>query len=363
MIVTPAPQPLLTIHKTLIKDIAYHSGDLVGWRIDFANVGSGIAHNVVLNDFLPASLGYVSSQLYGVTPPYLFGTSMVGPNIKAEYSGFDLAPGQTGYLIITGNLLSYALCNQTLNNAFISATEIQPAIGSNALFSCYTPTANLSIVKTINKNIFALGEQILFTLTVTNNGPDTASTITIGDIWPNSACILPSTSFTSSLPVTLLSPLPAGWTYGWNLTAPLPVGQSVVLSFTGQVANNSACLGNYLNTGTLQYLVNGHTYTGNSVVPFTVGANLVTFTKTLLQGNSTPGSVVSFALDYKNTGSTPLNSYSVTDYWPGTLTFNSANPMPLTQTVVPGGLLLYWTFNSTLAPGASGRIVLTGTIK
>jgi uncharacterized repeat protein (TIGR01451 family) len=89
------PQPILTINKTLINDIPYQVGDLVGWMISFANTGTGTAHNVILTDYLPVSLGYVSSHLYGVLPGYDFGTGMLGPNIYVEYSGFDLLPGQT----------------------------------------------------------------------------------------------------------------------------------------------------------------------------------------------------------------------------------------------------------------------------
>ncbi|MEI7562458.1 MAG: hypothetical protein WCJ39_01710 [bacterium] len=60
---TPPPPPALHITKTLINNIAYHSGDLVGFRIDFSNTGTGTAHHVVLEDYLPVSLAYVSSSL------------------------------------------------------------------------------------------------------------------------------------------------------------------------------------------------------------------------------------------------------------------------------------------------------------
>jgi hypothetical protein len=35
--VLPALQPVLHITKTLINDIAYHSGDLIGFKIQFSN--------------------------------------------------------------------------------------------------------------------------------------------------------------------------------------------------------------------------------------------------------------------------------------------------------------------------------------
>jgi uncharacterized repeat protein (TIGR01451 family) len=45
----------------------YFSGDIVEWKIDFTNGGNTEAINVVLEDILPISLEYVSSQIFGVS--------------------------------------------------------------------------------------------------------------------------------------------------------------------------------------------------------------------------------------------------------------------------------------------------------
>jgi hypothetical protein len=122
----------------------------------------------------------VSSSLHGVVPPYQFGTGMIGPNTSVTYSGFDLAPGQTGYMIITGRVISLQLCqSDPLNTSYISSLEVQPPKYDGATYSCYTPSTNLSIIKTINKNVFSLGEAIQFAITITNNGPDIANSVQI----------------------------------------------------------------------------------------------------------------------------------------------------------------------------------------
>jgi uncharacterized repeat protein (TIGR01451 family) len=84
----------LSLSKTLINNILYRSGDLVGFRIDFANPGNSTVHNAILSDLLPPGLTYESSQIYGITQPYTFGTGTTGNTIIAEYSGFTLSPGQ-----------------------------------------------------------------------------------------------------------------------------------------------------------------------------------------------------------------------------------------------------------------------------
>ncbi|MEI7558480.1 MAG: hypothetical protein WCJ45_06910 [bacterium] len=55
-----------------------------------------------------------------------------------------------------------------------------------ALFhTIYIPTANAIITKTADKTNYMLGEAVHYTITVTNNGPDTINTVKIIDTWPN----------------------------------------------------------------------------------------------------------------------------------------------------------------------------------
>jgi uncharacterized repeat protein (TIGR01451 family) len=361
--VLPVLKPILQIDKTLLVNKPYHAGDLVGWRIDFRNIGSGIAHNVLLTDWLPESLSYISSQLFGILPPYVFGTGMLGPRLGIMYSGFNLAPGQAGYMIITGQLISYDLCDKTINWAFIQATDFLPPISDEAMFFCYSPTTNLTIDKTINKQIFYPGEYINFSIAVTNNGPDVAQSVKIGDIWPNTSCIIPPTTYTSNFSTAQLPLTNPNNPYERTLIPTLAVGQTVYIYLTGQVANTRSCAGNYLNTWTLTYVVNGQTKTWLDVVSFSVPLVNVTFNKSILTQGTTHGDSVSFALDYANNGTEPLSSYDITDYWPGTLTFNSATPTnPASQTMVPGGRILKWHFTTPLPAGWTGRIILYGTI-
>ena len=112
-------------------------------------------------------------------PPYTVGTYLSGGVTVVEYSGFNLAPGQSGYMIITGKLISYALCAINARNISSISSQELPTLWSSAQFYCYSPNTNLSIVKTINKGSFALGENIQFAITITNNGPDIASNVQI----------------------------------------------------------------------------------------------------------------------------------------------------------------------------------------
>ncbi len=44
----------MMLTKSLVTDIPYHSGDLVSFKINFANNGLSTVNNVVVSDYLPA---------------------------------------------------------------------------------------------------------------------------------------------------------------------------------------------------------------------------------------------------------------------------------------------------------------------
>jgi hypothetical protein len=87
-------------------------------------------------------------------------------------------------MIITGQLISYELCNSTLNTSFIESDEIQPPLYDGDYFYCYIPppppiTTNLVIDKWINGYLYYPGDYIRFRIAVTNNGPGVAQSVKI----------------------------------------------------------------------------------------------------------------------------------------------------------------------------------------
>lgn len=352
----------LSLSKTLINNILYRSGDLVGFRIDFANPGNSTVHNAILSDLLPPGLTYESSQIYGITQPYTFGTGTTGNTIIAEYSGFTLSPGQQWYMILTGRFKWYQRSNQTWNHVFLDSNETAPLYAS-ALFYVYAPDANATITKIANKTTFSPGEDVRFTVAVINNGPDTIDNVQLIDAWPTSSCIIADPLWTSNTPMTMTNPINP---YTWNLNASLPVGQTVYLYLTWHIANNPSCVGSYTNVVDLRYTVNGQLKTGQANATINVIAlptASMTITKTALSYGNTVGQPVVFELLYKNNGTTTITSYDIVDYWPGTLQFVSSTPSPQSQTASSWGMLLRRFFTTPIAPNGTGKIILNGIIK
>ena len=349
----------VTLNKSLVTNILYHSGELVSFKIDFANLWPSTVNNVVVSDYLPAALEYVNSQIFGVSP-YTFGTGANGGNQFIEYSWFSLTPGQQWYIIVTGRFKWYQYSNQTLNNAFL-ISDNSPMLYAAALFYAYAPSGNASVVKTSNKSSYYPGEDALFTIAATNNWPDAITSMTITDDRPNATCLTLDSTWTSNMPLTMTSTTdPYAWTYNGSLA----VGQTIYIYLTWHIS--TSCLGSYTNNAWISYTINGQTQTGNAVLNFTVSttpSSTMLFEKRLVSYGNNTGDPVVFELIYQNNGTATITNYDIVDYRPGTLNFVSASPMPTTQTVTSGGALLHWIFTTPLAPNWSGKITINWTIK
>lgn len=352
----------VTFSKSLITNTLYNSGDLVSFKIDFANNGPSTVNNIVLSDYLPAGLDYVSSQIFGVAP-YTSATGTNGTNQFVIYSWFSLIPWQQWYIVVVGRFKWYEYANQTLNNAFFQSDET-PMLYAAALFYVNIPTGNVSAVKSSNKPSYYLGEDARFTLAVTNNWPDVINTVSITDDRPNTSCVTPDSQWTSNMPLTMTSTTdPYTWTYNGSLA----VWQTIYLYITWHISTAASCVNTYTNNAGIKYIINGTTQTGTiTPLDFTVtagGNSTMIFEKRLVQYGNNSWDPVVFELLYQNNWTATITSYDIVDYWPGTLNFVSASPMPTTQTNNSGWSLLRWIFNTALAPNWSGKITINGTIK
>lgn len=357
-------QTWLVLNKQLVTNIQYHPTDIVTFKINFGNNSATTLHNVVITDYLPLSLEYVDSQIFGVLPPYGFATWFMWGNASIEYSWFNLAPGQQGYVLVRGRFKGYQYADQTLNNSFATADEIAEAVYSSALFYAYNPDANITTTKTSDKTTYFPGEDARFTIAVTNNGPDAINTVTITDDRPNTTCITPDAQWTSNMPLTMTN---TSDPYQWLYNGTLAVGQTIYLYITGHISNSATCVGTYINNANVSYIVNGEAKTWSaqalSFVVSTTPSSTMNFEKRLIQYGNTPWAPVVFELVYRNNWSATITNFDIVDYRPGTLNFVSASPMPTTQTSIPWGKELHRFFTTPLAPNGSGKITINWTIQ
>ena len=159
---------IITIAKpTIKKDLqevgkVYQEGDLVGFKMPFANNTNDTVNNVSIKDFMPLNLEYVSSEIHGATPAY-HQTYQIGGVTVDEWSGFNLLPSQNGVLYLTGRVLKTNL-DSRLNTVGIYTNNILVEKDSE-----HYELGNRKVIieKDVNKNLVASGEIAQYTIKVT----------------------------------------------------------------------------------------------------------------------------------------------------------------------------------------------------
>ncbi|MDO4713615.1 MAG: isopeptide-forming domain-containing fimbrial protein [bacterium] len=151
------------IKKNLTGDpnYRYKIGELVGFKMPFKNTTPNTLQKVSIKDFLPLNLEYVSSEIQGVSP-IMSGLSVKSGVTVLEYSGFNLAPNQEGYLLFTGRVKVDNL-SERINTVGIYVNDL---LVESDTESYKITHPNLMIEKLVDKKIINSGDVVTFTLNV-----------------------------------------------------------------------------------------------------------------------------------------------------------------------------------------------------
>jgi len=174
--------PDLGITKVADVDVV-SAGDPIGFTITVTNAGPGTAYDVTLNDPLPAGDGVswsVESQSGGA------GCAVTGaaPNQTLACGPIDLADDASFSVHVTSDTdPTGAECvGGTLpNTATADASNDAPVEASDTIT---VQCPDLDITKEAADGTVSAGDDIAFTITVTNDGPGTAYGVTLNDPLP-----------------------------------------------------------------------------------------------------------------------------------------------------------------------------------
>jgi large repetitive protein len=180
--VTPGNTADLAVTKSTPTTTAA-PGDTVTYTISVTNNGPGVANDVIVSDALPASLRFQS-----ITPAATFTctTPAVGANGTVTCIGGPLANAATATFTLVTTIAPSA-SGSFMNTAVASTSDTDP-VSSNSTDASdpiVIASADVSIVKTTNATQAPSGSTITYTITVTNNGPDTATNVVVSDNLPS----------------------------------------------------------------------------------------------------------------------------------------------------------------------------------
>jgi uncharacterized repeat protein (TIGR01451 family) len=190
--------PNLSITKTA-DAASVSAGSNIGFTITVSNAGPGTAKSVSLSDALPTGAGIA----WSISPPAA-GCAINSGTLTCNFG--DMGANTSKSVHVTSATV-FASCATYPNTATAEATN-NPTVTANASTTVNCP--GLQISKTADNATVSAGDQIGFTITVSNTGVGTATGVTLSD------------------------PLPGGTGVNWSIN-PATAGCSI----TGSAPNQS----------------------------------------------------------------------------------------------------------------------------
>lgn len=345
---TPASADLSLI-KT-VDNPSPNVGQSVTFTLTLANAGPDGATNVTVGDTLPAGMTFVSAtpsqgSYVSGTGVWTVGSVASGANATLQIVASVQSTGtKTNTAQVTAS--DQADPDSTPNNNV--ATEDDQ--GSAGL----TPAVvDLSLVKTVDNASPNVGENITFTLTAANAGPDSATNVAITDVLPAGLTFVSSTpsqgTFASGTGV---------WTVGTIASAGNATLQIVATVATVGAKSNSAQVTAADQADSDSTPNNGvASEDDQSTVIVTPQAIDLSLTKSVDVPAPNVGGNVTYTLTLANAGPNSATNATVTDVLPAGMTFVSSTPSQGAYTSGTG----VWTAG-TLASGANATLQIVATV-
>ncbi|HUE73169.1 MAG TPA: right-handed parallel beta-helix repeat-containing protein [Pirellulaceae bacterium] len=195
------------------------AGENLTYTIVVTNNGPSDAQSVTLTDLIPAGTTFVSftePSGFTSTEPAVGGTGTVTSTTPT------LAAGAVATFTLVVQANASLLDGSTISNtATVSTATADPTPGNNSVTATTTvsSSADLSVTKSDSPDTVVAGENLTYTIVVTNNGPSDAQNVVLTDAIPANTTFV---SFTSPS--------------GWSNTTPPPGGTGTVTSTTPTLA-------------------------------------------------------------------------------------------------------------------------------
>jgi uncharacterized repeat protein (TIGR01451 family) len=304
----------ITVNVTALADLAvgktaaasvFAASNLV-YTISVTNLGPTPASSIVVTDALPAGVSFVNASGGGANNSGV-----------VSWTLGSLTSGQITNLILT---VTSPASGTLTNTANVSSPTPDPTLTNNVtppVVTTVTPVADLAIAKSANASVLA-ASNLVYTISVTNLGPSTASSVVVTDTLPASV------SFVSASGNGVNNSGVVNWALGALIN-----GQATNLSLTVKAPAS----------GTLTNVANVNSPTGdpnstNNVTPPVV--TTVTPVADLAVGKTGAASGVinanfSYTISVTNLGPSAAASFSVTDSLPAGMVFVSSLPATVTN--------------------------------
>ncbi len=332
IIVTPQ-QADLALSKT-VNDTTPNVGDTVTYTVTLSNNGPNTATGAQVTDLLPSGLSFVSDTTSQGT--YDSGTGLW------DVGTVDTATPQT--LVILAMVVSPV--PQTNTATITASDQFDPVTTNNTASVVETPQqADLALAKTVSDPTPNVGDTITYTITLTDNGPDAATSVQVTDPLP------PGVSFVSATPSQgTYDPTNGIWAAGTVATSS---PQTLVIRAT--VVSPAP----QTNTATITHADQYDPVTSNNTATATQTPQQadLALAKTVSNADPDVGDTITYTVTLSNNGPDVATNAQVTDLLPVGVSFVSATPSQGTYNSLTG----IWAAG-TVTTTSPQTLVLMGTV-
>lgn len=334
------PYADLAIAKS-VDNLTPIDGSVVTFSIGVTNNGAASVAQASVLDILPAGLTYISSAASQGSYDNSIGIWSIG----------NLAVGQSETLMIAvqvGPNAPRVIVNTA--QVFDAYTDDPYSLNNSAQATIIvTPVADLSITKTVNNMYPAVEENVTYTITVTNSGPDNVSAAQVVDLLPTGLFFVSSSASQGSY-----DPITGLWTIG-NInvggSATLSIIALVDISLAGQTVVNTATVSDPYVSDVYQV------HNAASATIFVKPLADLSITKLVDNTNPAVGEVVTYTIIVTNAGPDTAFDISVVDQLPAGVSYVASAPSQGTYNPSTG----IWGVGA-LANGASATLLLSASI-
>jgi uncharacterized repeat protein (TIGR01451 family) len=345
--------------------------DSVTFIITLNNGGQAPATGTQVTDILPASFQYVSSSAsqgaYDNTTG-IWNVGTVGVGNAAATLQITATTQTAGATSNTAEVTASGVFDpDSTPNNHNAAEDDQSTINLTVTLG----TSDLSLTKTVDNPAPNVGGQVVFTITLNNDGPDAATGVVVTDLLPAGLQFVSASATNGSY---------STGTGVWNVGDISVASPAMTLTITAQVQTAGA------KTNTAEVTVsdqsdpdstpNNHNATEDdqkSVTVTPLQANL-SITKSDSPDPVVPGASLTYTITVKNNGPDAAQNITVTDNLPSGVTFTSClsasgngacggtgNNRTVTFTTIPNGAVETITLQATVSNAAVEGSTISNT--
>ena len=334
---TVTPQQADLVLSKTVNNPTPNVGDMISFTVGLRDGGPSTATNVQVTDLLPAGLTFVSA-----TPSQGTYNSATG----VWSAGTVDVAGGLRTLVIVATVVSQ---DSRTNSATIShSDQFDPNTGNNTATATETPQqADLVLSKSVDNPNPNVGDTINYTITLTDNGPDSATNVQVTDLLPAGRTFVSATPSQGTY-----NPVNGLWTVGSVDTA-----AARTLRIQAQVTSDTSTV----NTATITHADQFDPVLTNNTATTSTNPQQVALSVTKTVNDPTPnvGETIAYTITLANNGPSDATNVILQDMLPAGLTFVSAQPSQ--GTYVQGTPTSTWTVGS-VANGSSAVLTIRATV-